>query len=329
MADQGMRQVRRLFWQQIKSAEVVACLKDEYPDTWAEEEVQEEFVATVLHNGTTLRHPTLPKYLWLLCKAYVKEVEMCGAGVSDALIEACMAAQPGAPTGNTAEQLTGGDGRFLEVSHKCYVVGDAVVPIRVWPEFSQVGLALWPAGFAVAEWVMRNASKLGSARIVELGSGVGLTGIVAALTTTATKIVMTDYLPTVNDNAKHNIAICDLPHPVDVDILDWVSVQKQDPAALEQIAAYDATCLLAADVVYDVEVVPALSDTFKAFLTLCPSLEHIVFAVTHRNEKTFQLLLGELLRNGLALQHVEDAPESTAFIYDRSLIKMYSLALAT
>jgi hypothetical protein len=31
--------------------------------------------------------------------------------------------------------------------------------VRVWPEFSQVGLAMWPAGWYICELILKNQRK--------------------------------------------------------------------------------------------------------------------------------------------------------------------------
>ena len=324
-----MESVLALFRQQVKTPDVMAEIKRCYTTDWAEEEVQDLFVRDVLQNPSSQRYPPTLKYLWLLCKLYVKEVERQYMAVSDALIEACLDACPKEAGGSDADKLLG-SARGLEYSYKVYDIEGAVFGIKVWPEFSQVGLALWPAGFAIADWVLQHRDALKGSSIVELGSGVGLTGIVAAEVCSDTRrIVMTDYLPTVNANARENIAGAGFADRVSVDELDWVAVQNREEKALSLIKDYDTTCLLAADVVYDISVVPALSDTLRAFMEHSPNLQHIVFAVTKRNEATFQYLLEQLLRNGLHLEATEYPSSSGAFVYDGSLITLYSLSIET
>ena len=314
-----MDHILDLFRQQVKASEVLSTLEATM-DSWLSEETQAAFVSTVLNDSYIQKYPPTHKYLWHFCKAYVKSVEMQGMGVEDSLIEACLSFQPRDAT----EELSGSV-RTLEYSYKTYTI-NGTYPVKVWPEFSQVGLALWPAGFAIADWVIAHKEDLANASIVELGSGAGLTGIVAADVCANTKrVVMTDYLQTVNENAEENIRLAGFEDRVDVDLLDWEAVQRSEGPVLDLIESYDTTCLLAADVVYDREVIPALSDTFSAFLRTSPKLEHIVFAVTHRNEATFQHLLDELLRNGLSLKSSSFPDPSGRFSYDASLIKIYSL----
>jgi hypothetical protein len=50
--------------------------------------------------------------------------------------------------------------RSLEVSHRIYSYqNDHDIIVRVWPEFSQVGLAMWPAGWYICELILKNQRK--------------------------------------------------------------------------------------------------------------------------------------------------------------------------
>ncbi|KAJ9452881.1 hypothetical protein DIPPA_31407 [Diplonema papillatum] len=316
-----MERVRSLYRQQAVWGHVLEAWRDAYGDRWCDEDVQDAFVADVLDEPVVHAHPPLPKYSWNLCKQAIRGIESEGAAVADELIARFLAWQPKTETSLTA-------GRDLEVSCSSFEVGGTPCTVRVWPAFSQVGLALWPAGFVVAEWIMQHAGELKGANIVELGSGVGLSGIVAARCASPGRVVMTDYLETVNNNALASIALSGLAGKVEVELLDWTAVERGEQKVLDLIESFKTTCLLAADVVYDRTVIPALACTMRAFVSRSPALKRIVFAVTHRNEETFQLLREELRDNGLVLRE-SDMPKRRpdVFCYDASLIRIYSLDL--
>ena len=78
-----------------------------------------------------------------------------------------------------------------------------------------VGFALWPAAIPLSRWLVAHRGYLlcnGSRRVLEIGAGVGLTGIVAALAASKKKddgaltsaVWLTDFNPKVLDNLARN-----------------------------------------------------------------------------------------------------------------------------
>jgi len=61
------------------------------------------------------------------------------------------------------------------------------------------GLLLWPAAFALAEWIERKSTAMAGKRVLELGCGIGLAGLVAA--SHGADVVQTDWQPAVLDLA--------------------------------------------------------------------------------------------------------------------------------
>lgn len=98
--------------------------------------------------------------------------------------------------------------RTLEVSHRIYSYkSENDIILRVWPEFSQVGLAMWPSGWLVAEWILSNPEIFKGRSILELGSGVGLTGVVLEKFVKSKSVYLTDYLDSVLNNCRRNVEI--------------------------------------------------------------------------------------------------------------------------
>eukprot|EP01060_Flectonema_neradi_P009800 TRINITY_DN16993_c0_g1_i1.p1 TRINITY_DN16993_c0_g1~~TRINITY_DN16993_c0_g1_i1.p1 ORF type:complete len:330 (+),score=44.46 TRINITY_DN16993_c0_g1_i1:65-1054(+) len=324
-----MEGVRSLYRQQVKHHQVIEALKEGFADTWNTEDVQDAFIELVIRDEVVQKYPVRGTYKYAVLKQMVKDVESAGSATSDLLIEELCDTQTAISTGTNINNELVNMGRDLDYSFKSFTIQESVYSLKVWPEFSQVGLALWPAGYAVAEWVMEHSNELTeSSVIVELGSGVGLTAVVAAHVTKAAKIVMTDYLQTVNENASQNLREFSFEPPrTVVEELDWEKVRDNHPATIDLIKTLDTTCLLAADVVYDRSVIPALVDTISLFLKCSPRLEHVVFAVTHRNEETFNILLSEIARCGLTLTQQPYPSNTNAFYYERDLIKIYGVKL--
>eukprot|EP00756_Hemistasia_phaeocysticola_P041428 Hpha_TRINITY_DN16916_c1_g6::TRINITY_DN16916_c1_g6_i1::g.54945::m.54945 len=322
-----MERTRRLYWHGVLSQEVVDAAQA--ITGWPSEDSQARFVAEVVDDPFVLGHPPRAGYRYGVLKRLVAVVEKAGAAVSDSLISAMLEAQP-----TTAAQSQQDD--QWTPFYRCFELKGGPAALRVYPEFSQVGLALWPAGYALAEWLMTRPEDFRGANIVELGSGVGLTAVAAARYTEARSVTLTDYLPSVNSNAEENMFLCGLSAEesarprVRVRELDWEKAMSGDADTLELVKESAATHLLAADVVYDPEVIPALAHTVSAFVSLCPGLQGAIFGVTHRTEQSWQLAVDELARRGLSLKAAASAEslqseEERIFQYDRSLVKIYIL----
>ncbi|GAM18634.1 hypothetical protein SAMD00019534_018090, partial [Acytostelium subglobosum LB1] len=108
------------------------------------------------------------------------------------------------------DKLNGSGSRVIKISQLCY--GDA-----------GLGWKIWDSSLALAEIIIANASRLSNTNVLELGSGCGLTGLVASLY--CRKILMTDYVDNVLENIGLNVQRFqqeqrDLGH-IDVCKLDW------------------------------------------------------------------------------------------------------------
>ena len=83
---------------------------------------------------------------------------------------------------------------------------DDVLRIRTFLHHSEVGVAkVWEAGACLAEYLLRHPHRVRDRHVVELGAGVGLTGLVAAGVARARLVHMTDYTEACLDNLAHNV----------------------------------------------------------------------------------------------------------------------------
>ncbi|MDA0660686.1 MAG: methyltransferase domain-containing protein [Planctomycetota bacterium] len=110
---------------------------------------------------------------------------------------------------------------------------------------------LWPSSIALATYLVRERPLDPHVKVLELGCGLGLTGIVAGHHTS--QVVMTDYQPTVLQfaelNWRHNLTT-----PFRGEVLDWRE-PRQDLAA---------DVVLAADVAYESRALEPLVRAFRA-----------------------------------------------------------------
>ncbi|KAL7525870.1 hypothetical protein ACHAWF_001541 [Thalassiosira exigua] len=198
-----------------------------------------------------------------------------------------------------------------------------VLRIRTYPHHNDVGVArVWEAGACLAEYIARYPHHVRNRNVVELGAGVGLTGLVAAGVAHAQSVHMTDYTEACLDNLAHNVRenrdwlIGRSVHPKNVTVgkLEWGQYSQslgrdsnkgikeytgEPPWADSNAALSNADVLLAADVVYDANCIPDLVATVSRFLSLIENTDAspervAIFATTFRNEKTFGLFEKEL-----------------------------------
>jgi len=82
--------------------------------------------------------------------------------------------------------------------------------IRVYPQHNDVGVSrIWEAGCCLAEYLLEYPSYVKDKRVVELGAGVGLTGLVAAGSCGAIAVHMTDYTEDCLENLDYNVKLND------------------------------------------------------------------------------------------------------------------------
>lgn len=172
-----------------------------------------------------------------------------------------------------------------------------VVTCRVASVFNDVGLKLWEAGWFLAEYIITHPEVFTNQTVLELGAGVGFTGLVLAEIARPKHVLLSDYAPNVMQNLRYNVEI-NADHyqcPVDVVTLDW---DTWEPSHDEDLRP---DILLAGDCVYDVASFPSLVRVLQAFLGLSavaagnsPHERKAIFASTIRNQKTFQAFLDQL-----------------------------------
>ncbi|CAA9295118.1 MAG: hypothetical protein AVDCRST_MAG11-418 [uncultured Gemmatimonadaceae bacterium] len=115
------------------------------------------------------------------------------------------------------------------------------------------GVVLWPAAVALAHDVAARADALRGQRVLELGAGTGLPGIVAA--TLGARVVQTDRHELALAVCRRNGARNGAP-PIEYRLADW--------SAWSDTGRYD--CILGSDVLYAEAMHPHLRRIFDANL---------------------------------------------------------------
>lgn len=155
------------------------------------------------------------------------------------------------------------------------------------------GLHCWQAAGALAEWCMANREQLRGRKVLELGSGTGLTGLVVAKVCAPARIVLSDgnekVLALLRENVAENFKEKD-NIPVEVTALDWEDVD----VALELLDGMRPDVVLAADVVYDDVLFGPLCHAIEAVFRRSGKDCRLIIACTLRNETTLNEFLKQL-----------------------------------
>ncbi|XP_074034479.1 methyltransferase-like protein 22 [Leptinotarsa decemlineata] len=129
-----------------------------------------------------------------------------------------------------------------------------------------VGLQLWRGALLLADWLIDNHKVIPkNSLVLELGSGVGLTSIVAStfFPVLCTDINRGDILGLIERNVKRNKNIC--RHRVEVLELDFMSSDIPD-----EIVRHlpNVSLIIAADTVYDDSITRAFMKTIQKLLSM-------------------------------------------------------------
>jgi predicted nicotinamide N-methyase len=81
---------------------------------------------------------------------------------------------------------------------------------------SCTGLSVWSAALALSEFISHHKEIFEGKRILEMGAGLGLAGLVAAATCAPLQVILTDYHDRVLDLLTENVLISKFDlHPID------------------------------------------------------------------------------------------------------------------
>jgi hypothetical protein len=242
-----------------------------------------------------------------------------------------------------ARKLDGEDGEE-GLYYKTFTVlipgieGGVALPMRVGPQFRNVGMSLWPSAFALVntlidELLLPHASLMFDSdvehplRILELGSGVGFTGCVvdclrhmrAQLPSGHAKrrlnrlesFVSTDYQEVVLENARRTQVRCHeacmarrANDAADDAEAKFTKIEILDWTEAETNRAWlqqeQFDVIVAADVTYDIEVNPDLARTIADALRTSrqPNTAKCILFATHRNADTFAVFREAVAKHG-------------------------------
>ncbi|XP_063027369.1 protein-lysine N-methyltransferase EEF2KMT isoform X1 [Melospiza melodia melodia] len=280
---------------------------------------------TILH-PLCVKYPPSAKYRRCFLTELIKKLESTAAEPLDELYEAL------ADVLKEEEESTHCYKNYLLPSGDCVSLCESTALISG----GTTGLLTWEAALHLAQWALQNPSLFRGRTILELGSGVGFTGIAICKSCQPRTFIFSDCHPLVLSQLRENLQLnglslepdrtwspqtesqgqegegqsCQTPKVI-VAELNWGSVTEK------QLLPLRADVVIAADVVYDPEIIVALIEMLQKLSTSRADRKapEVFIASTIRNPATYQLFQAELDKAGIRWQ-VIPAHSSCNFLFD-------------
>ncbi|XP_069841497.1 protein-lysine N-methyltransferase EEF2KMT [Dendropsophus ebraccatus] len=269
----------------------------------------------------TVKHPVCKKYppslqyRRLFLSELIKKHECTGAEPLDDLYSALAEVLNSEETAVCYKSYCLPTGDLITLSENAAIISEGTT-----------GLVTWEAALFLAEWAIEHNDIFNNRTILELGSGIGLTGLVICKSCYPKKYTFSDCHQKVLQQLKENIRLngfkLEEEHSVtsekpktllSVTDLDWESVTEH------KLLKLDADLVIASDVVYDPDIVTSFTKILrKLFHYTKPGngLEVLV-ASTIRNPETYRLFQKTLDDTGIRWQVLPDQKRNI-FAYDRN-----------
>ncbi|NWX07822.1 EF2KT methyltransferase, partial [Caloenas nicobarica] len=279
---------------------------------------------TILH-PLCVKYPSSTKYRRHFLTELIKKHESTAAEPLDELYDAL------ADILNEKES-TRCYKNYLLPTGECVTLSESVAIISG----GTTGLVTWDAALHLAEWAIENSAVFSNRTVLELGSGIGFTGIAICKTCNPKMYIFSDYHHGVLKQLAENICLngfvlqpettqhiqtetrgqeaeaTNYQNPkLIVAELDWCSVTGK------QLLDLQPDIIIAADVVYDPEITLALIAMLQDLSASRGDRKppEVYIASTIRNPDTYCLFQAELDKVGIRWQIIP-APSNSIFLYD-------------
>ena len=288
-------EVSQCFYLWLPFSTVERDVADFFEQNGDGEKFQAALVAEICESQVAKCFPVHPDKSLKFVKALIRVLERSGVEVSDELYDALS---------STPDQ---------EVFYKSYFI-DSVYVLSLGESVEMIshgtaGLKTWQAAEALTHF-LRSCSELVTGKsVLELGSGVGFTGISLVKLGLVDSIVLSDCHGRVLDKLRHNcrvnfaafeeeesrgcLKLIGGSKEVKVVDIDWDTFSENDLSSIEP------ECVIAADVVYDPSIVPSLVKTIAT--CLARGAAFALVACTPRNPETLNRFLTSLREQNLAV----------------------------
>ncbi|XP_077474939.1 protein-lysine N-methyltransferase EEF2KMT isoform X2 [Stigmatopora argus] len=230
---------------------------------------------TCLHS-LCRKFPPSPRYRKSFLSELIRRVEAAGCEPMDELYDALaeVVAAPEVAEGYRTYLLPCGNS--VSLSESVALISEGTT-----------GLVTWEAALYLTEWALDHPQTFTGRRVLELGSGMGLTGIAVCRSCAPSSYVFSDCHPSVLRRLRDNLNLNGLDEAnatrveIAVEELDWTDVNE------ERVRDIGADVIVAADVVYDPEVVAVLVQLLSKFLHRGAAPLEVLICSTVRNPQTY------------------------------------------
>jgi hypothetical protein len=296
----ALARARWLFRQEASSAAVLRALRESLREWGGACEAWQAAVSRELLDDPYLtRAPVSARLRRRVAKSACEWAEEHGGAVHERLLEVVLDSlnlDPAAGQGPT----------FMSFG---FALADApLLSVRVqFNPMRNVGLMAWQAGMILADLAAARPEEFRGKDVLELGAGVGLTGIALAKLCAPRSVTLTDFgsdvLENLAFNVAHNSAACA------VQSLDWLDASAAPSAA---------DLILVADCVYAPDLLGPLVRVLDEALGRRPGACALIVS-TERNRDTFALFLAALERHGIWYREETQALPCTELGHVREL----------
>ncbi|KAK0085120.1 hypothetical protein PV325_005740 [Microctonus aethiopoides] len=257
-------------------------------------EQQREIFNNTINDNLVKKYPIKQAYQQAFLRKFVQNLENNNEDIDDELYEILCKFLSTNDTSTTHYR------HFLMKNHSQKIDRIIIKESKSIISEGTTGLCSWQAAEALAEWCTANREQIDDKCVLELGSGVGLTGLTVLSTCLPNKYTFTDCHPSVLKLLKENISLNlstlqnnEFPN-INVNVINfnWELINQFTSANWSS-----PDLILAADVVYDTSIFHSLITALKLLLTRANS--YAIIAITVRNESTMSNFITQLGTYGL------------------------------
>ncbi|XP_031403033.1 protein N-lysine methyltransferase METTL21A isoform X3 [Punica granatum] len=173
-------------------------------------------------------------------------------------------------------------------------------------DFDLTGQLVWPGAMLLNEYLSKNVDLLKGCSVIELGSGVGITGILCSRF--CREVVLTDHNDEVQKILKKNIELHsskDHSHHAELvaEKLEWGNSDQINQILRRRPGGFDL--ILGADICFQQGSVPLLFDTVKQLLQVRErDCCKFILAYVSRAKIMDSLVVSEAIRHGMQINEI-------------------------
>lgn len=171
-------------------------------------------------------------------------------------------------------------------------------------DYDLTGQLVWPGAVLLNNYLLKNAEILKGRSVIELGSGVGITGVLCSRF--CREVVVTDHNDEVLEILKKNIELHLSSEPsspgLTAEKLEWGNSVQVGQILQKHPKGFDL--ILGADICFQQSSIPLLFDTVDQFLHFQEGKCRFILAYVSRAKTMDALIINEAVRHGMQINEV-------------------------